>query len=152
MDESFTSTSCIIFSGVQMASVRVKDMYNLMHSGIHMFFAKESILFCITGGFSDSQLFTHYRNLFPIHSHKTSLHFILLPVNRYNRCRGRSNPRYFIWYHFKIGFCCNFDVPNRNEDVDLENLYDPAKIRMVGISADNVKIIGAVVISVANES
>ena len=30
MAESFTSTSCIIFSGLQMASVRAKDLFNLM--------------------------------------------------------------------------------------------------------------------------
>ena len=59
MAESFTSTSCMIFSGLQLASVRSKDLYNLMNFCIHTtFFAKESILFCIKGGFSDLQLFT----------------------------------------------------------------------------------------------
>ena len=36
MAESFTSTSCIIFSGLQLASVRAKDLYNLMNFCIHM--------------------------------------------------------------------------------------------------------------------
>ena len=85
MAESFTSISCII-SGLQLASEKAKDLYNLMNFCIRtMFFAKESILFCITGGFLDSQLlpakvkFTNYA--------QTSLFFyILLPVNRYNLC------------------------------------------------------------------
>ena len=67
MAESFTSTSCIIFYGLQLASVRAKDLYNLMNFGIHTFFTKESILFCITGRFSDSKLFTHKTKFFPIH-------------------------------------------------------------------------------------
>ena len=54
MAESFTSTSCIIFSSLQLDSERAKDMYNLINFCIHTtFFAKQSILFCITGGFSD---------------------------------------------------------------------------------------------------
>ena len=75
--ESFTSTSCIIFSGLQLASVRAKDMYNLMNFCIHTsFFAKDYILFCITGRFSDSHIFTRYGNIFPINYALTSLYFI----------------------------------------------------------------------------
>ena len=55
---------------------------------------------------------------------------------RYNRCRGRSNPCYFIWYHFRIVICRNFDVRNRNAGMVLENWYDSEKIGMVGISVD----------------
>ena len=40
MAESFTSTSCIIFSSLQLASVRAKDLYNLMNFQLK-FFAKE---------------------------------------------------------------------------------------------------------------
>ena len=38
----------------------------------------------MTGGFSDSQLFKHYGNVFPINSAQTSLNLILLPVMGYN--------------------------------------------------------------------
>ena len=38
MAESFTSTSCIIFSSLQLVSVRAKDLYNLMNFGIHTTF------------------------------------------------------------------------------------------------------------------
>ena len=50
MHESLTSTSCIIFSSLQLASsVRAKDLYNLIFFGIHeTIFAKESILLSIT--------------------------------------------------------------------------------------------------------
>ena len=30
--------------------------------------------------------------------------------------------------------CRNLDLPNRNEEIDLEKRYDSAKIGMVGIS------------------
>ena len=55
---------------------------------------------------------------------------------RYNLCRDRSNPRYFIWYQFKLVICRNFDVRNSNAEIGLENQYDSAKIRMVGISVN----------------
>ena len=53
----------------QLASVRAKDLYNLMDFCIHTtFFAKESILLCITGKFSDSQnfLLPNVTGFFPI--------------------------------------------------------------------------------------
>ena len=50
-------------------------------------------------------------------------------------CRDGNNPRYFVRYHFKIVICRNFDIQNRNAEIGLENPYDSAKIRMVGISA-----------------
>ena len=71
MAESFTLTSHIIFSGLQMASVRAKDLYILMNFCM-TFFAKESILLCITGRFSDSQIFTRKSSVLPI-MHKLSL-------------------------------------------------------------------------------
>ena len=67
MAESFSSTSFTLFSRLQLASVRAKDLYNLMNFCIHTtFFAKESILLCITSGSSDWQLLaarvTRYSN------------------------------------------------------------------------------------------
>ena len=47
-----------------------------------------------------------------------------------------GNPHYFIWYHFKIIICSNFDVRNHNAEIGLEKSYDSAKIGMVGISVN----------------
>ena len=67
---------------------------------------------------------------------------------RYNRCRGRSNPHYFVWYHSKIVICRNFDILNHNADISLENLYDSTKVGMVGISEStsrtNLEIVNCV--------
>ena len=54
--------------------------------------------------------------------------------DKVNRCSGRTNCLYFIWYHIKIIICRNFDVQNRNGEISLKIWYDSAKIGMVGIS------------------
>ena len=120
---------------IQLASIRAKDLYNLMNFGIHTTFSPR-IPFCFVSqaGSQTCNFFTRLSNVLPINYTQTSLYFILLPVIRYNRCRGRSNPHYFIWYHFKIVICRNFDVLNRNAEIGLENWYDCANIRMISIS------------------
>ena len=62
------------------------------------------------------------------------MHTPVCTVIRYNQCRGRSNPRYFVWYHSKIVICRNFDILNHNAEISLEPRYDSAKVGMVGIS------------------
>ena len=51
-----------------------------------------------------------------------------------NRCSGRTNSLYFIWFHIKIVICWNFDIQNCNAEINLENQYDSSKIGMAGIS------------------
>ena len=45
-------------------------------------------------------------------------------------------PVIFMWYHFKIIICRNFDIQNRNAEIGLENQHDSAKIGMIGISVN----------------
>ena len=135
MAESCTSASCIIFSCLQLASLRAKALYNLMNFCIHMTFLRRNPVCFGSQAGSRTFNFLPAEVIFSNKIHLASLYFILLTVIRYNRCRGRSNPHYFIWYHLEIFICSNFDVQNRSAEFGLENRYDSAKIGMVGISA-----------------
>ena len=126
MAESFTSTSCTIFSGLQLAN----DLYNLMNFCIHTrLLPRNSFCFVSQASSRTRTLLPAKSNVFSNKLCATRLYFILLLVIRYNRCRGRSNPHYFVWYHFKIIICNNFDIRNRNAEIGLENRYDSAKKR-----------------------
>ena len=47
---------------------------------------------------------------------------------------GVKKTCYFVWYHFKINICRNFDIRNHNAKIGLANCYGSAKNGMVGIS------------------
>ena len=125
--ESFTTNSSVIFSSLQLT----KDL---------LYFCINSTFF--TGGIHFGLVFNRQvlrlatfcplkkQGFFPIYVFKPVC--ILLRVIRYSHFRGRSNSLCFIWYHFKIFICQNFDIRNRNGEISLENQYDSAKI---GISA-----------------
>ena len=127
MAESFTSTSCIIFSIGFSKGQRFS-------ASTRRFLPRNPFCFVSHAGSRDSHLLSAKVTLFPINYAQTSLYFILLLVIRYNRCRGMSNPCYFVWYHFKIIICHDFDIRNRNAEISLKNRSDSAKIGMVGIS------------------
>ena len=48
------------------------------------------------------------------------------------------SPAETLGYHFKIVISRDFDTRNCNTKIDLENLYDSAKIEMVGISDNSL--------------
>ena len=92
------------------------------------------MLFCITGWFSDLQLITHYSNLF-----SNTLHTKPVCILFYYRRSGITGVEVGVTPVILSGtilklFCRNFAFRNRNAEIGLENQYDSAKIRMVGIS------------------
>ena len=127
MAESFTSTSCIIFSIGFSKGQR-------FFASTRRFLPRNPFCFVSHAGSQYSHLLSVKGTLFPINYAQSSLYFILLLMIRYNRCRGMSNPCYFVWYRFKIIICHDFDIQNHNAEISLKNQYDSAKIGMVGIS------------------
>ena len=60
--------------------------------------------------------------------------FYFTTGDKVNRCSGRTNSLYLIWYGIKIFICRNVGVQTSNAENGLENKQDSAKIGMVGIS------------------
>ena len=83
LTESFTSTLCIIFSSLQLASARAKDLYNLMNICIQTTFsAKESICFVSQASSQTHNFLPAKEMFFKLITHKPVCIYFLLPLIR----------------------------------------------------------------------